>query len=339
MASFALAEFSRRAAAASTTVLLLGGGLSACAPHGPQASDGVILKVASQRGGTRALMESAGVLNGVPYRIEWSEFPSAQALLEALGAGAVDVGEVGDAPFMFAYSSGAKIRAAEAVRYEEVGSVTAIVVPQVSPVRSIADLKGRRIATGRGSIGHYLLLLALERAQLQPSDVNLVFLSPGDAKAAMSTGSVDAWSTWGSYVALAVHDDHARVIVDNRELLRGVVFEAATDAAIAGKHSQLDDFFRRLARAEQWGSEHVDVYARVLAKDTGLPKDIAQATLAARGRGEAVAIDDTVEAQERDTLSHFKTAGVIEGVPDVHEALDRSFNDAVGVEAPTKTPM
>jgi sulfonate transport system substrate-binding protein len=118
-----------------------------------------------------------------------------------------------------------------------------------------------------------------------------------------------------------------------------VVFEAATDAAIAGKHSQLDDFFRRLARAEQWGSEHVDVYARVLAKDTGLPKDIAQATLAARGRGEAVAIDDTVEAQERDTLSHFKTAGVIEGVPDVHEALDRSFNDAVGVEAPTKTPM
>lgn len=311
-------------------LLLVSASLSACAPHAGASADGVVLKVASQRGGTRALMEAAGVLNGAPYRIEWSEFPSAQALLEALGAGAVDVGEVGDAPFMFAYASGAKIKAVQASRYDELGSVAAIIVSPGSSIRTVADLKGRRIATGRGSVGHYLLLLALERAHLKPSDVTIVFLSPGDAKAAMSAGSVDAWSTWSPYVDLARRDDHARTIADNRGLMRGVAFEAATDGAIAGKHAQLDDFLRRLARAEQWGGDHVDAYARVLSKDTGLPEDIAHSTLAARARARAVPMDETIEAQERDTLSHFKAAGVIEGVPDIHAALDRSFNDAVG---------
>jgi sulfonate transport system substrate-binding protein len=315
-------------------LLLLAAGLVAC----DQGGGGAALRVASQRGGTRAVMEAAGVLQGAPYPIEWSEFPSAQALLEALRGGAVDVGAVGDAPFIFAYANGAPIRAVQALRAQPDGGGTAIVVPAGSPIQTPADLRGKRIATGRGSIGHYLLLLALERAGLKPSDVTVVFLSPGDAKAALSSGSVDAWSTWGSYVALATLQDHARVIADSRGLLHGTSFEAASDAAIRDKRPQLQDFLARLARAQAWAQSHPDAYAAALARDTGLPLDIAQATVARSRTIHAAPIDDGVAAQERDTLAHFRAAGVIDTAPDISGAFDRSFNSASGAAAAPGTP-
>jgi sulfonate transport system substrate-binding protein len=294
----------------------------------PTGADAVTLKIASQRGGTRALMEAAGVLQGLPYKVEWSEFPSAQALLEALSAGAVDAGAVGDAPFMFAYATGAKIKAVQAIRSNGAGVTTAIVAPAGSPIRTAADLKGRRIATGRGSVGHYLLLRVLEREHLKPSDVTIVFLSPGDAKAALTAGSVDAWATWNPYVAMATLNDKARVIADNRGLLHGVAFEAATQRAITGERAQLGDFLHRLAQAERWGANHQDLYAAALAKDTGLPLDVAEATVRS-GRVGPAPLDAAIEAEEQDTLAHFQAAGVIASPPNVHDALDASFNDAV----------
>ena len=114
------------------------------------------LKVGSQKGGTKALVLASGVLAGAPYEVEWSEFPAAQHLLEALGAGAVDLGAVGDAPFLFAYVNGGKVRAVHASRAAAGGSSTALVVRKDSPIRTVADLKGKIVATGRGSIGHYL---------------------------------------------------------------------------------------------------------------------------------------------------------------------------------------
>ena len=299
-------------------------GAASSAPPG----DAAVLKVARQRGGTRALVEASGVLDGAPYKVEWSEFPSAQTLLEALSAGAVDAGAVGDAPFMFAYASGSKIKAVQALQSDHASASTAIVIPAHSPIKAVADLKGRRIATGRGSVGHYLLLLALERAGLKPSDVTVVYLSPGDAKAAMASGSVDAWATWGSFVALATTRDHARVLIDSRGYLSGVAFEAANEQAITTKRAQLGDFLHRLAKAQLWARDHQDVYAHALAVDTGLPLDIARMTVASN-RTLAVPIDAAVEAEEIDVLDHFRAAGLIDKPIDVHAALDPSFNDAV----------
>lgn len=320
-----------RARAVFGLVAAMAVGLAGChreAASSAPPGDAAVLKVASQRGGTRALVEASGVLEGTPYKVEWSEFPSAQTLLEALSAGAVDAGAVGDAPFMFAYANDPKIKAVQALQADPASASTAIVLPARSPIRSVADLKGRRVATGRGSIGHYLLLLVLERAGLKPSDVTVVYLSPGDAKAAMASGSVDAWATWGSYIALATTRDHARILVDSRGYLSGVAFEAANARAIGAKRPQLDDFLRRLAKAQRWAKDHQDLYAHALAVDTGLPLDVAQWTVSHYSTL-AVPIDAQVEAEEVTTLAHFRAAGVIDKPIDVHAALDPSFNDAV----------
>lgn len=303
-------------------------GLAACQPSGSAADNRPVLRVASQKGGAKSLMLASHALDGAPYRVEWSEFPAAQGLLEAISANAVDVGAVGDAPFIFAYAAGSPARVVMATRVTGGGGGTAIVVPSNSPIHSAADLKGKRIATGRGSIGHYLVLKVLEQAGLKPSDVTLVFLAPGDAKAALSSGSIDAWATWGSYIGFALLHDHGRVVADGHGLMHGIGFQVAGTTAIATKHAQLEDFLHRLTVAQRWEATHRPAYAAVLAKETGLPLDVAQYTVGL-ARGEAVPIDASVIAEERDTLATYARYGVIASPPAIDGAFDTSFNGAV----------
>jgi sulfonate transport system substrate-binding protein len=287
--------------------------VSSCArakpERGASAAEGV-LRVASQKGGTRSQLIAAGVLDHLPYRIEWSEFPAAQHLLEALGAGAVDLGGVGDAPFQFAYQAGSPIKAVQVLRYDRQSSSSAILVPATSSVRSLAELRGLRVATGRGSAGHYLLLRALDKAHLTVGDVQIVFLAPGDAKAAFSSGSVGAWSTWNPYVGAAVLHDGARILPDSLGLSTGVGFIAANEHAIESKRPLIEDFLRRNARAQEWVRSNAGAYAEVLAKETGLPLDVARYT-AERGARGAAALDATLIAEQRAVLTEFKVAGAL----------------------------
>jgi sulfonate transport system substrate-binding protein len=312
------------AAAALTACAILLAGCGA----GARRSELPVLKVGSQKGGTKALMLASGVLQGAPYRVEWSEFPAAQPLLEAVGAGAADLGAVGDAPFLFAYASGGKVRAVQASRAVSGGAGTVVLVPANSSIRTVADLKGKRVATGRGSIGHYLLLALLEKAGLTPQDVKLSFLNPGDAKAAFSTGAIDAWVTWTSYVYLAEKTEHARVLADGRGLLSGYAFEAANVAVIDAKRPLIADFLHRLSEAQRWQGEHAAAYSTVLAKETGLAPDIAALT-AAGSRGAPAPIDPVVIAEERRVLERFERSGLIAGRPDISQAFDTSFAAAV----------
>jgi sulfonate transport system substrate-binding protein len=163
------------------------------------ASAQTTLRVGDQKGNSQAVMEAAGVLKDVPYKIEWKEFPAAAPLLEALGAGAIETGLVGDAPFTFAAAANAPVKAIAAVRQSRDG--LAVLVPEQSRIKNFDDLRGKKIATGRGSIGHQLILAALEARGWKPDDVQIAFLAPSDAKVAYTQGSVDAWSTWEPYVS------------------------------------------------------------------------------------------------------------------------------------------
>ncbi len=285
-----------------------------------------VLKVGSQRGGTKAILVASGALEGAPYKIEWSEFAAAQPLLEAVGAGAVDLGEAGDAPFLFAYASGSKIKAVQAGKSG--GSATALLVRKGAPFHQVADLRGKKIATGRGSIGHYLLLRLLEEAGLKPTDVQIVFLNPGDAKAAFTSGAIDAWVTWGSYVALARLHDDATVLADGAGRLSGYGYEAASEAAIAGKRPQVEDFLRRLAKARRWAGDHPQEFAAALSKETGLSPDVALYTVR-QYRIAPTQIDDAAVAEAKAVLDRFQAAGAVTSPRDPAGAFDRSFNAAV----------
>jgi sulfonate transport system substrate-binding protein len=289
--------------------------------------EATLLIVGDQRGGSRALLEAAGELKDVPYHIQWALFPAASPLLEALDAGAIDVGGIGGAPFAFAYASGAKIKAVTAYRPEgeKAGQSSAIVVLQGSPLRRVADLRGKRVATIRGSAGQDLVLKLAEQAHLDPKSIQWVYLANGEAKAALATGQVDAWSTWASYVGIAVIENHDRVLADAREVGVGAGFYAASDKAIADKKGLLADYVERLARARRWARSHPDDYARVLASETGIPLEVARFS-ASSVLGKAVPIDAALVEEQRRIFVRYKAAGIIPVLPDLNGAYSDAFN-------------
>lgn len=285
-----------------------------------------ILKVGDQRGGSRALMEAAGVLKDLPYKIEWSEFPAAAPLLEALNAEAIDTGIVGDAPFTFAVASGAPIKAILATRGDQGG--LAVLVRPDSAVKTFADLKGKRIGTGRGSIGHQLVLAALEDAGLPKIEVTLSFLLPAEAKAALTSGSLDAWSTWEPYTSQLVLSGEARIVRDGRGITPGLGFQAAHVEAIRTKRGELEDFVRRLAKARGWEAANRDAYAGTWAELIGLPKEIPLRWFSGANT-RPVPIDAEVVAAEQRTIDLYLRNGLIQKPLKAADILDPSFNQAV----------
>lgn len=284
------------------------------------------LRVGDQRGNARAVMQAAGVLDGVEGRYAWSEFPAAAPLVEALNAGAIDTGLVGDAPFTFGAAAGVPAKAIAATRQNQDG--LAILVPKDSAVRSLQDLAGKRIATGRGSIGHQLVLAALEAAKLPHDAVRLVFLLPADAKAAYSSGAVEAWSTWEPYVSQEEVLAGSRRIVDGNGITPGLSFQAARDDAIASRRPELEDFVRRLTVARRWANENIPAYAKSWSALMNVPEPVAVQWFT-RARTRVVPIDDAVVRDEQGNIDLYSRAGLVRRRIQAEDILDRSFTPVI----------
>jgi len=285
-----------------------------------------VLRVGDQKGNSQAVMEAAGMLKDVPYRIEWKEFAAAAPLLEALGAGAIDTGLVGDAPFTFAAAANVPVKAIAAVRQSREG--LAILVPETSAIHSFDDLRGKKIATGRGSIGHQLILAALQSKGWTATDVQLVFLAPSDAKVAYTIGSVDAWSTWEPYVSQEEVLFRSRRVITAEGLTPGLSFEVATPAAIRDKREALQDFVRRLAAARAWSFGNINSYAETWGKLMNIPTAVPLNWLA-RAKIRIAPIDDAVVADEQKTIDLYFRSGLIKQNLDASDVVDRSFSDVI----------
>ena len=290
-----------------------------------------VLRVGDQKGNARAVMEAAGVLADLPYKIEWSEFPAAAPLLEAASAGAIDAGTVGDAPFTFATAAGAPLKAIVATRSVQEG--LAVVVRGDSPAHAFKDLVGKRIGTGRGSIGHQLVLAQLEANGLKASDVQLVFLPPSYAAVALRTGAIDAWSTWDPYTAQLEVAQGCHRIADGAGLTPGLSFFFARDEALAdeAKRAALGDFSGRLVKAREWGLAHIDSYAQTWSTLVGLPLDVAQ-KLFARAQARAAPIDAGVIADEQKTIDLYVRADLIKKPIEAKNIVSTIFTPTIIAE-------
>jgi sulfonate transport system substrate-binding protein len=291
------------------------------------ASAQTTLRVGDQKGNSQAVMEAAGVLKDVPYKIEWKEFPAAAPLLEALGAGAIETGLVGDAPFTFAAAANVPVKAIAAVRQSRDG--LAVLVPAQSPIKSFDDLRGKKIATGRGSIGHQLILAALEARGWKPDDVQIAFLAPSDAKVAYTQGSVDAWSTWEPYVSQEEVLFKSRRVITGEGLTPGLGFQVATPNAIRDKRPELEDFVRRLAAARAWSAGNVGSYAETWGKLMNIPTSVPLNWLT-RAKIRITPIDDAVIADEQKTIDLYFRSGLIKQNLNAADIVDRSFSEAIG---------
>jgi sulfonate transport system substrate-binding protein len=281
-----------------------------------------LLRAGDQKGGLQALLEAAGELKNLPYDIKWTEFPAAAPLAEALNADAVDFGPIGDAPLLFSLAAGSRIKAFAVNRSDAYG--TAILVAANSPLKDARGLKGKSVATNRGSIGHFVTLKALASVGLKPEDINLRFLAPADAKLALTQGSIDAWATWEPYTALAETGGHAKVLVNGRGLWSGLSYLAATDSALRDKREILKDFQQRAARAQAWANQHPADFSATLARIIGIPVEAASLQFERR-RTRWQAIDAQVITDQQRTADFYLDAGLIKQRLDVRATFDSGF--------------
>src|SRR3982075_4290358 len=289
------------------------------------AAEPVTLRVGDQKGGNRSLLEIAGLAKDLPYKIEWSEFPAAAPILEALNAGALDVGYTGDLAFLTVYAAGAPIKAIGGTRAD--ARTQAILVRQNSPIKSAADLKGKRLAGTRGGWGQFLIDATLERNGDKIEDATFAPLGPVDAKIALVAGSIDGWAVWEPYVSYATLKDNARVVADGEGLTPTITFVVASDQAIANKRAAVQDLVQRLNKARLWSLDHLPDYARSTADLTKLPEDVLLSAYTAQ-RTSPIVIDAGIIKEVQEASDRATRYGILSKTLDVSKAVDRSFTAA-----------
>ncbi|KVC30898.1 ABC transporter substrate-binding protein [Burkholderia pseudomultivorans] len=249
----------------------------------------VTLVLGDQAGGLRALAEAARVLDGAPYPFRWANFQGAAPLFEAQRAGAIDLAPAGDLPVLTAALGDPALRIV-ATRVGSPASLGIVVQPD-SPVRTVADLKGRTVvvSSARGSISQYQLYGALREHGLAPADVDVRFVLPVDAFAAFEAKQIAIWATFDPYYGHVVRRG-ARVVRDGSGINSGLAFRTSPVDTLndRAKRAALADVLARLTRAGQWALSHPADYASVYASLTRLPPDAAadivrRAPLAQRG--------------------------------------------------------
>ncbi|KIU46491.1 ABC transporter substrate-binding protein [Bradyrhizobium sp. UASWS1016] len=286
------------------------------------AADAIVLRVGDQKGGNRSLLEISGLAKDLPYKIEWSEFPAAAPILEAINAGALDVGYTGDLSFLTVYASGAPIKAIGGTRSD--ARTQAILVRGDSPIKSAADLKGKRLAGTRGGWGQFLINATLEKAGSRIEDATFAPLGPVDAKIALLAGSIDAWAVWEPYISYATLKDKARVVADGEGLTPTITFIVASDNAITTKRAAVQDLVQRLNKARLWSLDHLAEYAKSTAELTKLPEDVLLAAYTAQ-KTSPIAIDEAVVKEVQAASDRATRYGILGKTLDVSKAVDRSF--------------
>ncbi len=288
---------------------------------------GVTLHIGDQAGtGAQALLTAAGLIGKLPFKVAWSDFTSGPPMLQAMGAAAVDVGGVGNAPPVFAAAGGDKIAIVGAYQANPLGS--ALLVPKNSPITSVAQLKGKRIAVAQGSSADYHLLTVLTKAGLTVHDVTLSYLQPAEGLAALSSGHVDAWDIWSPFVEQAEVQDNARALVTGTGYGSPYSFAVASRAALAdpAKAAAISDYLKLLAQAHAWATSHLSAWASVWAKATGLPISVMQKA-ASDDASNAVPITAAVISSEQQVSDAFTSAGLIPVHVNFSDYVDTSFND------------
>jgi sulfonate transport system substrate-binding protein len=288
------------------------------------------LVVGDQAGtGAQALLEAAGMLHKLPFPVKFADFTSGPPILQALNAGSLDLGGVGDAPPVFAAAGGDDIKVVGALRNNPADA--GLLVPKGSSVTSVTQLKGKKIAVAQGSSADYHLLITLSQAGLTPRDVQLVYLQPAQALAAFSSGSVAAWDVWPPFIEQAQALKGAKNIADGRNIVSAnysyvVASKKAVSDPILAK--EIAQYLTVLNKAHVWANTHPAAWAKTWAAATGLPVAVMNKA-AVDSTQTPVQVDSTITTAEQSLVGAFSKAGLIPKSYSFAPYVSTAFNASV----------
>ncbi|WP_088888847.1 aliphatic sulfonate ABC transporter substrate-binding protein [Leptolyngbya ohadii] len=285
----------------------------------PNSSSGTTVRIGYQKATELDLLRSRGNLDqqlkeqGVA--IEWALFPSGPPMLEAMNAGKIDFGGVGESPPIFAQAGGGQFYYVSVTPLSP--QTQDIVVRKDSPIQSAADLKGKRIAFQKGSSAHYLLLKVLEEQGISVKDIEAISLPPADARAAFEQGNVDAWSIWDPFLAVAEGTGTIRNLSLGRE--RRTYFLASQQFA----NNQPESVKTILAAAKengQWAKQNFRQVAEQFSGEIKVDAKILEKVYQRRS-WEVLPVDAQIQQAQQQVADAFYKAQIIPNSLDVKTAF------------------
>ncbi|WP_111860265.1 sulfonate ABC transporter substrate-binding protein [Acinetobacter sp. CFCC 10889] len=243
-------------------------------------------------------------------KISWNEFPAGPQILEALAVGSIDVGVTGDTPPVYAQAANKPLYY---IAYEAAKPLaSAILVPKDSQLTQLKALKGKRIAVQKGSSAHYLLVQAVRKAGLQWSDIQPVWLSPADARAAFQKGAVDAWAIWDPYFASAQLEDQAKVLTSGQGLSPNYTFYLASPDFVKKNPKAVTSIIQQINVADQWVQANRTATAQIIGQSTGLKPQVSQAFIERRPKpSRAAPLTAKVIADQQQLANRFAELKII----------------------------
>lgn len=275
-----------------------------------QSKQDKVLRIGYQKYGTLVLLKARGTLETnlakQGFEVRWTEFPGGPQLLEGLNVGSIDFGVTGETPPVFAQAAGADLLY---VAHEPPApSGEAILLPKDSPIRSLSELKGKKIALNKGSNVHYLLVRALESVGLKYGDIQPIYLPPSDARAAFERGSVDAWVIWDPFQAAAEEQLQARTLRDGQGLVSNHQFYLAARPFAEDHPKVISTLIDEIRDIGHWVVNNVDDATAQVAPLLGLSSEITRKAVIRQGYG-AKPIDAAVVREQQkiaDTFADLK---------------------------------
>lgn len=290
--------------------VLAAGAALAAAWAVPARAAGKVVRIGVQKYGTLIILRERRdlerALQPLGWSVSWHEFPGGPQLLEALSAGALDFGTTGEAPPIFAQAAGSPLLYVGFEPPSPAGE--AILVPKDSPIRALADLRGRTVALNKGSNVHYLLVQALASAGLKPADIRPAYLAPADARAAFERGSVDAWAIWDPFLSATQETTGARTLADGQGLAPNRQFFLATRSFAETQPDLLRSINAQIDAVDRWAEANPAEATRLLAASMSLPEPVVARAVGRMGYGVGPLTPDVAADQQRiaDTFFHLK---------------------------------
>jgi sulfonate transport system substrate-binding protein len=268
-----------------------------------------VLRVGHQKGWL-SILKSRGTLEKrlapLGVAVNWTEFNAGPVQLEALNVGAIDFGDVGEAPPIFAQAAGAPLVYAGATVARP--KLEAVIVPKGSTIRSVADLKGKRVAYNKGSNVQYFLVKLLEQHGLKYGDVQSIFLPPPDARAAFEKGAIDAWIIWDPFLAAAQKTLDARLLVDASGVVKNRAYYFTSRDFATRNIDVLKIAIEEIDAVDAWASKNQAAAAAELSAVLGLDKSITELYLSRAAFGTAPITREILAEQQAiaDTFFELK---------------------------------
>jgi sulfonate transport system substrate-binding protein len=271
-----------------------------------------VVRVGFQKYGNLILLKGKGGLERklapLGFKVEWKEFPSGPPLLEALNVGAIDFGHAGEAPPIFGQAAGAPFLYVAHEPPAPKGE--AILVPKDSPIKTVADLRGKKVALNKGSNVHYLLVKAIEKAGLKYSEIEPAFLAPADARAAFERGAVDAWVIWDPFQAAAEVAIGARTLADGTGLASNHQFYLAGQKFADANPQVIDAVIAAIADIDAWAKDKEKAVAEELSAGIGIPVPVLEIALKRQTYG-IKPLDAGVVAEQQSIADTFYALGLL----------------------------